>query len=71
MQQPSWQGRSNRVHDAYIAIANAIAGGAIALSERCSSGSMIRDENGTVGQDEREECLVTDGGIERSRCNST
>jgi hypothetical protein len=39
-----WAQISNQMHDAYIAIANAIAGGAIALSERCSSSSMIRDE---------------------------
>ena len=32
-----WAQISNQVHDAYIAIADAIAGGAIALSERCSS----------------------------------
>jgi hypothetical protein len=39
-----WAQIVNPVHDAYIAIANANAGGAIALSERCSSSSMTRDE---------------------------
>jgi hypothetical protein len=31
-----WTQISNPVHNAYIAIANAIAGGAMALSKRCS-----------------------------------
>jgi Bacterial regulatory proteins, luxR family len=35
------------MHEPCIAIANAIAGGAIALSERCSSSSIIRD-NGSA-----------------------
>jgi len=39
-----WAQVVQRVHDAYLAVAIAIAGGSIALSERCSSSSMIRDE---------------------------
>jgi hypothetical protein len=39
-----WAQVVKQVHDAYMAIANAIAGGSIALSERCSPSAMVRDE---------------------------
>lgn len=40
----SWAEVIEQLHDAYSKILNAIAGGSMALSERCSPSAMVRDE---------------------------
>lgn len=40
----TWPRMIEKMQDTYVAIANAIAGGSIALSERCAPSAMVRDK---------------------------